>query len=301
MVMLENNYKKYSLKVGKYMDFQHFLITRFNIVMPWKEYFRPDNEWCQRRAALFEEFCLPSVSNQSQTKFEWLVLFDQDSTPAFLKDRMNQYRHVVPSFRPVYMGIFTPESLQKIISKRVDRNTDRIVTTRIDTDDVIASRYMECVQNILVKDEKFLGFINFDLGYFFEGNKSYTYCSGHNAFFSLVEQNAFGFQTCHHFNHNKIEQHGPVKHIKEGRWYVFTNHDNNISHRTSEKDRRRRVPNQRLYEKFEVPAFRKEESYIDITIENTFLFAKRLYGLLQRTVKRSMKFVLNCLSDVIAG
>ena len=61
------------------MKLQHFILTRFNILL-WRQDKKGSKvrttKWLEHRFSLFEKYCLPSIKNQTYQKFEWIVLFD---------------------------------------------------------------------------------------------------------------------------------------------------------------------------------------------------------------------------------
>jgi hypothetical protein len=78
-------------------QFKHFLITRFNLAFEvWSQdknhnLVRTDDWLQKKRIQLFEEYCLPSISKQTNQDFDWIILFDV-SSPDFLKSRINDLR-----------------------------------------------------------------------------------------------------------------------------------------------------------------------------------------------------------------
>ena len=88
------------------MILQHFLLTRFNIML-WRQ----DKEgkkvrttkWLEHRFTLFEKYCLPSIKNQTCQDFEWIVLFDS-MTPDCFKGRIACYQKDCPQLIPVFVA-----------------------------------------------------------------------------------------------------------------------------------------------------------------------------------------------------
>ena len=86
-------------------DIQHFLLTRFNLLL-WNK----DKEggkvrsmkWLDHRFALFERYCFPSIKNQSCQNNVWIVLFDS-LTPEVFKDRIVSYQKDCPNLIPVFV------------------------------------------------------------------------------------------------------------------------------------------------------------------------------------------------------
>ncbi|WP_288368685.1 glycosyltransferase [uncultured Roseivirga sp.] len=128
----------------------HFLITRFNIrVDDWTTtrdgYQVNQTDWLEHRFRLFMDYCWPSVLNQSDQNFTWLVFFDT-TTPEQFKVLNENLVLKYPNFCPIYVdGIrsFLP-SLRRELMERT--NTDYLITSRIDNDDLIHRDFIKRVK-----------------------------------------------------------------------------------------------------------------------------------------------------------
>ncbi len=130
---------------------QHFLITRFNLGhRDWKITTSGNqigsDAWLNHRFDLFEKFCLPSVKNQSNQNFTWIVLFDT-GTPDGYKKRVEELAASYKNFQALYTNGFPQllPSLQKYISAHIGNN-DFIITTRLDNDDLIHKDFVQTIQ-----------------------------------------------------------------------------------------------------------------------------------------------------------
>ena len=63
--------------------FVHFIVTRFNLKI-WSGV-QLDTSWYDHRIMLFESFCLPSIENQTNRSFHWLILCDSTTPPIYLE------------------------------------------------------------------------------------------------------------------------------------------------------------------------------------------------------------------------
>ena len=150
------------------MELQHFLLTRFNILL-WKQDKRGKKvrttKWLEHRFSLFEKYCLPSIKNQTCQDFGWIVLFDS-MTPDNYKARIEDYQKDCPQLIPVYVepeygwcfaDIFRSEIVKRLKAKRV-------LTTYLDNDDALHVQFVEDIQQRVatVSDGTF---INYDDGY----------------------------------------------------------------------------------------------------------------------------------------
>ena len=109
------------------MELQHFLLTRFNILL-WRQ----DKEgkkvrttkWLEHRFSLFEKYCLPSIKYQTCQNIEWIVLFDS-MTPDSFKERIASYQSECPQLIPVYVepenGRYFADIFRKEIVKRLKK------------------------------------------------------------------------------------------------------------------------------------------------------------------------------------
>lgn len=154
------------------MELQHFLLTRFNILL-WRQ----DKEgkkvrttkWLEHRFSLFEKYCLPSIKSQTCQGFEWIVLFDS-MTPDSFKDKIACYQKDCPQLIPVFVepenGFRFAEIFKDEIIKRL--KAKRVISTYLDNDDALNIGFVEDLQHRIttVSDGTFF--------YYDEGYQYYT-------------------------------------------------------------------------------------------------------------------------------
>jgi len=218
---------------GSAMNYQHFLITRFNVRMPWKsQHWGADPEWCASRLKMCSELALPSVANQTTADFTWMILVDRGRTPPFVKDALSAWRTRLRCGLLVEtMDEFTPDGLSFILRQRACAEVSRIATTRLDTDDGLAPGFIGILQNFLSKQSEFTGLINIDGGWCYRGGKYYVYRDRANMFFTCVSMNAEGLTTSHHYNHSKIGADPRLVNLPLSGMFILVNHAGNISAR----------------------------------------------------------------------
>ena len=172
---------------------QHFLLTRFNILL-W----RLDKEgqkvrsikWLEHRFALFEKYCLPSIINQTCQNYEWIVLFDS-STPERFRLRINEYQKKCPQLIPVFVepqrgrdfaNIFRTEMLRRM-------SAERVISTYLDNDDALNVRFIENLQQ-RAKETADGTFFYYDNGYQYYTEDGYMMQIRYprNHFVSVVEE-----------------------------------------------------------------------------------------------------------------
>ncbi len=134
------------------LDFQHFIITRFNLGhRDWKTTQSGNqvgsDEWLNHRFDLFENFCLPSVRNQHQQNFTWIILFDEN-TPNKFREKINEIANSYDLIQVLYSDGFPQQlpTLHEFISKKTQ--TDFVITTRLDNDDLIHKDFVETIQSL---------------------------------------------------------------------------------------------------------------------------------------------------------
>jgi len=141
------------------MEFSHFIITQFNLrnfpLSNNKEYERW-LIWTRNRISLFEEYCLPSVLNQSNMRFTWLLYFDSDTPGEF-----NEFIKKLTSHRFINIcyckgaGDFNTNYFREVM-ERTGEETEWIITTRIDNDDCLHKDAVRCIQENFTPMHKFL-------------------------------------------------------------------------------------------------------------------------------------------------
>jgi len=124
----------------------HVLMTRFNLATPGREAtIRNKPEWLATRFRLFQDFCLPSVAEQTTRAFTWIIYFDKD-TPAEYQARVAELQRQVP-FEAYYTGLFAasgwPQSLAEVLEAKLGAMPPVVLTSRLDNDDALARDYME--------------------------------------------------------------------------------------------------------------------------------------------------------------
>ena len=219
------------------MELQHFLLTRFNILL-WRQ----DKEgkkvrttkWLEHRFTLFEKYCLPSIKSQTCQDFEWIMLIDS-MTPDSFKERIACYQKDCPQLIPVFVepenGFRFAEIFRDEIIKRL--KAKRVLSTYLDNDDALNIGFVEDLQHRIttVSDGTFF--------YYDEGYQYYTENQfvmqihyPRNHFVSVVEQGdaatvkgVYGYGR--HYYIDSIEG-AKIKHIKTKPMWCEVVHEKNI-------------------------------------------------------------------------
>lgn len=179
------------------MQIRHYILTRFNLVLWCKDKNgRPtrDESWLASRFDLFERYTLPSVMNQSNKDFLWIVLFDSE-TPEPYRERVMQWADNFPNFRYIPVraanAIWYPQICADYIRRDLQQKSDsavRVVTSWLDNDDLIGSDYVATVQRDARKmaDGVFF-FYKKGIQYFLEDRYALHILFPNNHFVSRVE------------------------------------------------------------------------------------------------------------------
>jgi len=168
--------------------FDHFVITLFNI----KNFLDGSNQeiiwlkWTEDRLKLFEEFCLPSVSNQSNRNFKWLLYFDK-SSPTYIIEEIKKIITPYDFIRIMYADGYVDFTTQYLIDLKNMASSDWIVQTRFDNDDILHESAIETIQNLINFQHHY--FINLSSGYTFEKSTHYLshYFYSMGPFLTLIE------------------------------------------------------------------------------------------------------------------
>ncbi|HLW62892.1 MAG TPA: glycosyltransferase [Flavobacterium sp.] len=133
---------------------KHFLITRFNLKhSQWTKQNVLNSDWLYERIEIFEKICYPSVINQTQKNFVWILFFDIQ-TPLEIKHYIeNKYRdkrlriHYIDGFKEL-------QSASKSIIKSLLNPSDYFITSRLDNDDALHKDYIQTIQSLAILKTK---------------------------------------------------------------------------------------------------------------------------------------------------
>ena len=227
-------------KVEKKQDrnFQHIILTKFNVRVNYKNLSKStvglSPDWLEHRFQLFDRFCFPSVKEQSNQNFKWIVFFDAQ-TPEKFQHKVQEYTEW-QNFIPVYVdrSIYPPGGLAKpVVLQHLNQNKDYLITTRIDNDDAISHDFVSIIQDNFSQQE--FEFINFTYGYVWHQGKIYLRKYENNPFISLVEkiyrQKIDEIKTVYCVNHAQVSSEENVKQIDIAPSWLQVIHDKNVANR----------------------------------------------------------------------
>lgn len=215
------------------MNFHHFIITRFNVNIYDIDFpKRLEDTWLSLRFELFQKYCFPTVSAQTNTDFTWLVLFDEQTPPRY-KALINVFAKF-KSFTPVYCGAF--DTIMPTVSQRMKEiapDAEWFVSTRLDNDDALSTGFVQCLHGVVnsLTEENLRPsdtlYINFPNGLQWHDGDFYDFQDVTNAFVSLVER-PDDPHTVFWVDHPCIHDVAPVIQAKTDPLWLQVVHDMNV-------------------------------------------------------------------------
>lgn len=220
---------------------KHFLLTRFNVIMPSSGLSRQlneidvatDIEYLTERFRLFKKYTIPSIKSQTSDNFTWIICFDSE-TPSAFKNQISTLHENNKRFIPIFIN--ENDDLNAKIKEIIcSYEADICITSRIDNDDAIAVSYIEEVQKLAREQysKKYVAIFNDGFQYNEKDCIVSRYHFPKNHFSSLIEVASKPSNIITEFGHMNIGDHLPVREINtiEPMWLEVI-HSNNVSNRS---------------------------------------------------------------------
>lgn len=240
------------------MTFEHYIITRFNLPVFSMKVNKAvtssslSDEYLSHRFHIFENYCYPSIKNQTSQNFKWLVLFDINTPDRFKSwaDRLhNEYNNFIPCYLDVedykelpkdYVNIYnenadllyktdlghvepeemklhhiiTPAFIRDQIHKLSNTIPDYYITTRIDNDDAFHKDMIDIVQKRFNSNpHKVLYDFPYLYKYVLLEGVVYKFPLINGHFSTLVEPGSLSPQFVIYWNHLFVEKFVNTEHI----------------------------------------------------------------------------------------
>lgn len=240
------------------MTFEHYIITRFNLPVFAMKVNKAvtssacSEEYLSNRFPIFENYCLPSIKNQTCQNFKWLVLFDSNTPDRFKAwaDRLHQeYANFIPCFLNVeeykelpqdYLDLYntnrkklietdkghveldemilhhaiTPAFIRDQIHRLSNTIPDYYITTRIDNDDAFHKDMVKIVQErFKANTQKVIYDFPYLYKYVLNDGVVYKFELKNGHFSTLVEPGTSTPQFVTYWNHLFVEQFVHTEHI----------------------------------------------------------------------------------------
>jgi hypothetical protein len=275
-------------------NFEHLLLTRFNLQYPYQDEYICDDNWHQHRFSLFYNYCLPSVLNQTNSEFLWIILFNKslrEKYRSFIEDVQYQINRV--HFLYVRPGQDYREELFKFINNEI--KTEVLITTRVDNDDIISIGYIKEIQDVFqnfINNEACLPcLVNAGNGYQAELNFPYRIVNvegySYSPFLSLIsdKNNEGYFNTVVDKSHHLWDNSIATIEIGKKAWIQII-HQNNLSNHISSKRLEIRIPK---------PEFIRINKKIDELTTNRFILLpiQYLWTFVELLYNKSKVLILN--------
>ncbi|MBT0813042.1 hypothetical protein KIH41_17270 [Litoribacter ruber] len=155
-------------------------------------------EWLLERIDFFKKCCFPSILNQSNKNFTWFFYID-NKTPEHVKKSLGDIFDPFPFIKLIaheYENFNITRYLMADIECFLGDDFDYLISSRVDTDDMLHKNFIETVQIFFGEQEYKV--LNFSKGYVYDmpsGISSQTLRKA-NPFISLIEKRKNGrFQT----------------------------------------------------------------------------------------------------------
>ena len=207
---------------------QHLVETRFSLGAE-----RLTRAWLEERLELLRRYTLPSIAAQTGSSFTWLLLCGESTDPEVL-ERLREERRRLPALELVPTA--ADRGPLQVVRERVRRDADVLITTRLDSDDAIADRYLEAVQEYAgpfhrSRHERLL--VAFPAGYRLdtrEGSRLHRAWTPNAPFHSLFERprRAAPWTVRGRWGHSDLHLHCPTHQDASLRAWLKVIHGGNI-------------------------------------------------------------------------
>lgn len=225
---------------------KHIVVTRFNVIFDEESTSLPSDEWMNKRLKIFHEYCAPSVLNQTNRNFSWLVYFDSRTNEKH-REFINKLQEEF-DFSPCYVAQGATNFFSQLkddISLLLEEEIRFLITTRIDNDDCFHKNAVSKIQDLFTLLDKKNTFgitsraaINLKKGYCLRIEPHYELAFHQhlsNAFISLVEKlgSSQEFSTVLSNFHDAYFYQNicPVFQIEDDRYWVQSIHETNLLNR----------------------------------------------------------------------
>lgn len=205
----------------------HFVVTRFNVQTAGRERkIATQPGWLEHRIELFCAYTLPSMLAQTTDAFRWIIYFDRD-TPDDAKAWAEQAISSHPHFEALFVKDWSHRMVIDDIRARSDAS--RILSTRIDNDDAVSTRFVQRIQEwgAAAPDNAVMVPAR---GFVLSSNILYERLDHTAPFGSRVEASD-AFETIWSVPHVEIEKMDHVDHLADEPLWIQVVHGRNVSNR----------------------------------------------------------------------
>ena len=138
---------------------EHFVLTRFNLainfecgkrsdsLVPTKEPWL-DEEYLWKRFEVFEKYTVPSLKNQTDSEFKWIVMFHEKTPEKYIK-RIEKLMSEMRQFYPIFLSDIECNNIGETITRIIEKmncSNRAVITTRIDNDDAVHVSFIQRIK-----------------------------------------------------------------------------------------------------------------------------------------------------------
>ena len=210
------------------MNFNHIILTRFNLQYELGSVVHLQSSWLEERFRLFETYCLPSIIGQSNLDFTWVILSSID-TPDIYKERLSEYTNlccrIVIEYCPYVEDVVV---LYKAIGEKYIGDCNYLLSTRIDSDDMLASHFVDTLQSYIRSQVYTESIFTFSHGiqWFEKEAIAYAISYPQNHFLNFLEARD-NIRTCLGIDHTKVDKKDIIQLEDKSMWCEIV-HGTNI-------------------------------------------------------------------------
>lgn len=203
--------------------FNHYLLTRFAVCGPSGEL--PNDAWLRERFKLFEDYCLPSVLNQTCKSFSWGLLV-APNLPDWATERLLFLGFSVDNLIISHDWRSAAAAAAWVQRKAV---SNMLLTTRLDNDDALAVNHVQRLHSKVCSSESQA--YNFTYGLQLTQKGILLTAHNSNPFLSLSEYSDGHIQTVLAQDHDDAKHHWNLKQIRGAPAWLQVIHGGNVSNR----------------------------------------------------------------------
>lgn len=187
------------------VSYRHIILTRFNLQYDPDSVLHIQPAWLDNRLALFEQYCLPSVLQQTCKDFTWLLLADE-KTPDTQRQRLLSYENSEPHIKVIFCPYYDDFNvLYRQIGEQYAKGYDWLLSTRLDNDDMLALDFVEQLHTYMDTHQPANSILTYPIGiqYFVGENIAFKISFKSNHFLTFLEDKHY-IRTCLGMDHTKV-------------------------------------------------------------------------------------------------
>lgn len=193
-----------------------------------------DEDYLKERFSIFEKYALPSIEQQTNQNFTWLILFHKN-TPYSFKRKIKKLKEKF-NFIDLYFGNEEKFDFTEYCNRQ-EENIEYAITTRIDNDDMFSEDYIARIQEY-ANDNFHECILSFSEGrkYDLSTKKQYEYERKDNHFLSMLGTKK---ECILQYNHSKIFDSGKEVIMLDSNKPMWTEiiHESNVINRIKDEDK----------------------------------------------------------------